>query len=123
MDHPVHRLAPHMALRSFSVYANDYADDYEAVSESELEVVGYDGELNQSGEVPIVSVPRRTSILRLKQAPPSFAAKVDCMGIPVANGTWEEVRDWFYASALTRGRQPKVMLFANAHTCNVAWSD
>lgn len=134
MDRAVQLPPPHMALRSFSVYANDYADEYETVSSSELEVIEggnqgrstHDPSLNESGERAIVSYPpreSRDSILRLKQAPPSFASQVDCMGIPVANGTWEQVREWFFASALTRGREPKVMLFANAHTCNVAWSD
>lgn len=131
MDRSVQPLAPHMALRSFSVYANDYADDFEMVSSSELEVIeggaeretAYAPSLNESGERPIVSYPPRESILRLKQAPPPFAAQVDCMGIPVANGTWEQVRTWFFTSALTRGREPKVMFFANAHTCNLAWTD
>jgi exopolysaccharide biosynthesis WecB/TagA/CpsF family protein len=63
------------------------------------------------------------ALARAKPAPPKFAAKVDCMGVPIANGTWEEVRDWFFASATRRGRAAKVMLFANAHTCNVAWKD
>ena len=131
MDRPVQTFPPHMALRSFSVYSNsnaaaaaDYAEEWESVSSSELEVVdGYDADLNQSGERAIVSLPPRESILRLKQSAPSFAAQVDCMGIPVANGTWEQVKEWFFASALTRGREPRVMYFANAHTCNVAWSD
>jgi exopolysaccharide biosynthesis WecB/TagA/CpsF family protein len=124
---------PHMALRSFSAYAHDYAvdyaDEYETVSESELEVIEggrqgtYEPPFFESGERPIVSLPPRESFLRLKQAPPSFAAQVDCMGIPVANGTWQQIREWFFASALSRGREPRVMYFANAHTCNVAWSD
>lgn len=97
-----------------------YAEEWAPVSESELELVAYEGTLSQSGEHAIVE---RTSILRTRLPAPSFAAQVDCMGVPVANGTWGQVRDWFFTSAATRGREPKVLFFANAHTCNVAWSD
>lgn len=78
--------------------------------------------LDRSGERPSALAPR-TSILRTKQGPPSFAAKVDCMGVPVALGSWLEVRDWFFASAQTRGRAPKVLYFATTHACNLAWKD
>jgi len=104
-----------------------YQEEYAPVSESELEIIEGGGEayddptgLDQSGSHPIVE---RTSILRLKQPRPAFAAQVDCMGIPVANGTWEQVRDWFFDAASTRSRRPRVLFFANAHTVNCAWND
>lgn len=79
-----------------------------------------ENDLERSGEREIA---QRISILRTKQRPPAWAAQIDCMGVPVARGTFEEVRDWFFGAAQTRGREPKVLYFAGAHTCNLAWSD
>src|SRR5688572_10252932 len=78
--------------------------------------------LSESGERPI-SRDARESLLRLEdEETPAFESALDCFGVPVAFATWDSLCRWFFESARSRARLPKVMYFANAHTLNVAWS-
>jgi exopolysaccharide biosynthesis WecB/TagA/CpsF family protein len=77
-------------------------------------------ELSESGERPVA---RASSLRLVSREAPAFDRALDCFGVPVSFATWESIYRWFFESARSRSRLPKVMYFANAHTLNLAWND
>lgn len=82
-------------------------------------------ELAQSGEREISGITsRRESFLRLVQREPErLSSHLDVFGVPVATCRFAELASWFFAAASTRGRFPKVVMFAAARSFQKAWSD
>ena len=50
---------------------------------------------------------------------------VDCLGVRVAQPTWDELKSWFFASAQPNDRRavPGTLSIVNAHTLNLAFHD